>query len=170
MKVSSRSAAGGSAFERENENLETALPLSREYPDRPIVGVGAVIVDGRRVVLVQRGTEPLKGEWSLPGGVLELGETLHQGIAREVLEETGLKVEPIEVAGVFDRILPDSTGKLQYHYVLIDYVCRMQGGELRAGGDVKDARWVSVNELQNYGLADFTERLIRQVLDEGKNF
>ncbi|MCU1306391.1 MAG: hydrolase [Acidobacteriaceae bacterium] len=140
--------------------------MSREYPDRPIVGVGAVILDGRRVVLVRRGTEPLKGEWSLPGGGLELGETLRQGVAREVVEETGLQVEVLDVAGVFDRILPDSNGRPQFHYVLIDYVCRVQGGELRAAGDVTDARWVSEDELVDYRLADSTERLIRQVLEK----
>jgi 8-oxo-dGTP diphosphatase len=140
--------------------------LSREYPDRPIVGVGAVILDGRRVVLVRRGTEPLKGEWSLPGGVLELGETLHQGVAREVVEETGLQVEVLDVAGVFDRILPDANGRPQFHYVLIDYVCRVNGGELRAAGDVTDARWVSEDELVDYRLANSTERLIRQVLEK----
>jgi 8-oxo-dGTP diphosphatase len=140
--------------------------MSREYPDRPIVGVGAVILDGPRVVLVRRGTEPLKGEWSLPGGVLELGETLRQGVAREVMEETGLQVEVLDVAGVFDRILPDSDGRAQFHYVLIDYVCRVQGGELRAAGDVTDARWVSEYELGNYRLTNSTERLIRQVLEK----
>jgi 8-oxo-dGTP diphosphatase len=113
---------------------------------------------------VQRGTEPLKGEWSLPGGVLELGETVQQGIAREVLEETGLQVDPIVVAGIFDRILPDSTGKLQFHYVLIDYICRVQGGDLRAGGDAEDARWVHESELKDFHLADVTEQLIRKVL------
>jgi 8-oxo-dGTP diphosphatase len=142
--------------------------LSREYPDRPIVGVGAVILDGRRVVLVRRGTEPLKGDWSLPGGVLELGETLHQGVAREVAEETGLQVEVLDVAGIFDRILPDANGRPQFHYVLIDYVCRVKGGELRAAGDVTDARWVLEDELVDYRLADSTERLIRQVLEKTK--
>jgi 8-oxo-dGTP diphosphatase len=140
--------------------------LSREYPDRPIVGVGAVILDGRRVVLVRRGTEPLKGEWSLPGGVLELGETLQRGVAREVAEETGLQVEVLDVAGVFDRIFPDANGRPQFHYVLVDYVCRVNGGELRAAGDVTDARWVSEDELVDYRLTDSTERLIRQVLEK----
>jgi 8-oxo-dGTP diphosphatase len=142
--------------------------LSREYPDRPIVGVGALILDGRRIVLVRRGTEPLKGEWSLPGGVLELGETLRQGVAREVMEETGLQVEVLDVAGVFDRILPDSNGTPQFHYVLIDYVCRVKGGELRAAGDVTDARWVSEDELVDYRLTSSTERLIRHVMEKAK--
>jgi 8-oxo-dGTP diphosphatase len=143
--------------------------LSREYPDRPIVGVGAVVLDGQRVVLVRRGSEPLKGEWSLPGGVLELGETLRQGVAREVLEETGLQVEVLDVAGVFDRILPDSNGRPQFHYVLIDYVCRVKGGELRAAGDVTDAKWASEDELADYGLARSTEGLIRQVLEKSQS-
>src|SRR4051812_15666429 len=116
--------------------------LSREYPDRPIVGVGAVIVNDGRVLLVRRGTEPFRGQWSLPGGVQDVGETIQQGIVREVSEETGLEVEPVEVAGVIDRILPDDSGKLQYHDVLIDYVCRVKGGELRPASDADDVRWV----------------------------
>jgi 8-oxo-dGTP diphosphatase len=142
--------------------------LPREYPDRPIVGVGAVILDGPRVVLVRRGTEPLKGEWSLPGGVLELGERLHQGVAREVREETGLQIEVLDVAGVFDRILPDPDGRPQFHYVLIDYVCRVEGGELRAAGDVTDAKWASEDELTGYKLTESTEALIRDVIRKAK--
>src|SRR3954471_6571737 len=115
------------------ERIEGKLNrVSREYPERPIVGVGAVILNNGRVLLVQRGTEPFKGQWSLPGGVQDLGETLEQGTVREVREETGLEVETVEVAGVIDRILPDADGKLQYHYVLIDFLCRILGGESRA--------------------------------------
>ncbi|MCU1286565.1 MAG: hydrolase [Acidobacteriales bacterium] len=138
--------------------------LSREYPDRPIVGVGAVIVKNGCVLLVQRGTEPFKGQWSLPGGVQDLGETLEQGIIREMREETGLDVQPIEVAGVIDRILPDATGKLQYHYVLIDYVCRIIGGELLPASDAQDVRWVREEELSNYQLVIGTEEVVRKVL------
>jgi mutator protein MutT len=138
--------------------------LSREYPDRPIVGVGAVIVNNGRVLLVQRGTEPFKGQWSLPGGVQDVGETLQEGIVREVREETGLDVEPVEVAGVIDRILPDATGKLQYHYVLIDYVCRVIGGELLPASDAEDVRWVREDELNDFQLVIGTEEVVRKVL------
>jgi 8-oxo-dGTP diphosphatase len=138
--------------------------VNREYPDRPIVGVGAVIIDADRVVLVRRSNEPLKGEWSLPGGMLELGETLQQGVAREALEETGLQIDVVELAGVFDRIIPDSSGKPQYHYVLIDYVCKVVGGDLRAGSDVKEVCWAKASELESFRLSSITEKLIRKRL------
>lgn len=127
---------------------------SREYPDRPIVGVGAVIVDAgaASVVLVRRGAPPLEGEWSLPGGVVELGETLRAAAGREAREETGLEVEAAEVLEVFDRIIPALDGRTQYHYVLVDFLCCVGGGELRAGGDAADAVWAKKNELDKYKL------------------
>ena len=138
---------------------------SREYPERPYLGVGAVIIDGDRVLLVKRGTAPLKGEWSLPGGVLEVGETLREGIVREVLEETGLRIEPLELAGVYDRIIPDADGKPQYHYVLVDYIGKVTGGELRAGSDVTDVRWEHEAEIVGLRLAAATEQVIREVFE-----
>ncbi len=96
--------------------------MNREYPDRPFIGVGAIIVEDGRVLLVKRGHEPLTGEWSIPGGVLELGETVRQGVAREALEETGLIVEPLELLGVFDRVVRDLDERTLYHYVLIDFL------------------------------------------------
>lgn len=139
--------------------------MGREYPDRPFLGVGAIVLDDeRRVLLVLRGGVPLKGEWSLPGGVLETGETLVEGMKREILEETGLLVEPVSFAGVYDRILRDAAGKPQYHYVLVDHVCRVVGGQLKAGSDVVDVRWVPERELPEYKLAEMTEQVIREVL------
>ncbi len=117
--------------------------MKRIYPEQPIVGIGAIIVHGDRVLLVRRATEPLQGEWSVPGGMLELGETLRDGVRREVLEETGLVVEPGEVLDVFDSIFTDGQGRTQYHYVLIDYLCKLISGEATAGTDVSDVRWVS---------------------------
>ncbi|HZU30461.1 MAG TPA: NUDIX hydrolase [Candidatus Angelobacter sp.] len=125
---------------------------SREYPDRPIVGVGAVIIDEGRVLLVKRGSPPLLGEWSLPGGVVELGETLRAAAEREAQEETGLLVKAGEVLEVFDRIIPGRNNAPQYHYVLIDFLCAVLGGELRAGGDAADARWVKESELVEFKL------------------
>jgi len=115
--------------------------MKRDYPERPIIGVGAIIVSDGRVLLVRRATEPLKGEWSIPGGVLELGEKLHDGLRREALEETGLQVEPQDVLEVFDSIFSDEQGRTQYHFVLIDYRCRVLGGEARAGSDVSAVKW-----------------------------
>ena len=134
--------------------------MKRDYPDRPIVGVGAVVVREGRVLVVRRATEPLKGEWSIPGGVLELGEKLREGVVREVLEETGLQVEAGEVLEVFDSIIADPDGKTQYHYVLIDFLCRVEEGELKAGSDVSAAKWVGVSELGELGVREFTAAVI----------
>ncbi|HKF20751.1 MAG TPA: NUDIX domain-containing protein [Candidatus Angelobacter sp.] len=130
--------------------------MKREYPDRPIVGVGAVIVEKREgmacVVLVKRGAPPLLGEWSLPGGVVELGETLRAAAEREAEEETGLMVEAGEVLEVLDRVIPGEAGRPKYHYVLVDFLCSVRGGELRAGGDAAEVAWASESELASYKL------------------
>jgi len=127
--------------------------MTRAYPDRPFVGVGAVIVDNNgRVVLVRRRYEPLAGHWSLPGGAVELGETLDTCVAREMEEETGLHVEVGPVIEVLDRIAVDDEGRVQFHYVLIDYLCRPVGGTLRAGSDVADAVLADPSELAPYEL------------------
>ena len=136
--------------------------MRREYPEHPLVGVGAVIVEGDRVVLVRRAAQPMAGEWSIPGGLLELGETMRLGAEREAREETGLQVEAGEVLGVLDRILPDASGKLRFHYVLIDFLCRRVAGELRAGGDAAEARWVRESELQSLGVAEAAVKVIRE--------
>lgn len=137
----------------------------REYPEQPLVGVGAVVVDGARVLLVRRGNEPLKGEWSLPGGAVEVGETLEAAIAREVREETGLEIEVGPMVDVLDRIRFDADGRVRYHYVLIDFVCRSIGGTLARGTDAADARWAPVMELTQYGLTDTTMSVIQKALD-----
>src|SRR5690349_20092265 len=139
--------------------------MKREYPDRPIVGVGGVIVDKGRVVVVRRGTEPLRGEWSIPGGVLELGETLRAGTEREALEETGLVVKAGEVLGVFDRVVPSEDGRTRFHYVLIDFRCEVVSGELRAGGDAAEARWVKEEDLAGLPIAEAAAELIRKTLE-----
>lgn len=140
--------------------------MKRDYPERPLIGVGAVIVSEGRVVVVRRGHEPLKGEWSIPGGVLEIGETLRAGAAREALEETGLVVEAGEVLEVLDRIVRDKEGRIQFHYVLIDFVCRVTGGELRAGEDADEARWLNAEELDEFPIADSAAEVLRKGLNK----
>src|SRR5579864_4292763 len=134
--------------------------MKREYPETPLVGVGAIIIEEGRVVLVKRGHPPLEGKWSIPGGVLEVGETLRKAVVREALEETGLAVEPGELLGVFERVLPDEQGRMKYHYVLIDFLCRPVAGELAAGDDADEARWFRRDELAPLQLARETEEVI----------
>jgi 8-oxo-dGTP diphosphatase len=126
----------------------------RRYPTRPLVGVGAVIFTSEgRVVLVKRKQEPLAGQWSLPGGMLELGESLEAGLAREMLEETGLHVDVGQVVEVFDRILFDDDGRVRYHFVLVDYLCSVRGGTLASGSDVADVALADPEDLAEYRLA-----------------
>jgi len=134
----------------------------REYPDRPIVGVGGVIVDNGKVLLVRRRYEPLKGHWSLPGGMVEIGETLEAALTRELLEETGLAVDVGPVIEVFDRITPDEDHRIRYHFVLIDYLCWTGGGALRAGSDVDAAIWADPDNLAEYSLTDKATSVIRR--------
>jgi 8-oxo-dGTP diphosphatase len=129
------------------------------------VGVGAVVIDGGKVLLVRRGQDPLKGEWSLPGGALELGETLQQAVIREVWEETGLTVVPAGIVEILDRITRDeATGQIRYHYVLIDFICRVAGGTLNGASDVEDACWAPRDELPDYQLASVTLNVIEKAL------
>jgi 8-oxo-dGTP diphosphatase len=121
--------------------------MSREYPDNPLVGVGAVIVQDNRVLLIRRGQPPQLGEWSLPGGVVECGETLREAVVREAREETGLLVERGEMLGVYERVIRGDDGRVRYHYVLIDFLCRAIAGELKAGSDAADVRWFAREEL-----------------------
>lgn len=134
--------------------------MKREYPETPLVGVGAIIVEDDRVALVKRGHAPLQGKWSIPGGVLEVGETLRKAAVREALEETGLVVQPGELLGVFERVIPDEQGKMRYHYVLIDFLCRRVDGQLTAGDDAEEVRWFRREELAALELAQETEDVI----------
>ncbi len=134
--------------------------LKREYPDTPLVGVGAIIIEDGRVLLIKRGKAPLLGEWSIPGGLLELGETLRQAAAREALEETGLVVETADLLGVFDRVVRDPDQRILYHYVLIDFLCHRVAGDARAAGDAAEARWFMPSELPALALAADTLKVI----------
>jgi 8-oxo-dGTP diphosphatase len=137
----------------------------REYPERPIVGVGAVVIDGGQVLLVRRGHEPLKGEWSLPGGAVDVGETLEAAVAREVLEETGVEVEVGPMIDVLDSIRVDPDGRARYHFVLIDYLCRPTGGTLCCATDAADATWAAVDDLSRFALAEATLSMIEKAVE-----
>ncbi len=136
--------------------------MQREFPEVPLVGVGAIIIEDGRVVLVKRGHPPLQAEWSIPGGVLEIGELVREAAIREAREETGLTVEPGELLGVYDRVLRDADQRVQYHYVLIDFLCRRVAGDLAAASDAAEVRWFSREELPALNLAEDTLDVIRK--------
>jgi ADP-ribose pyrophosphatase YjhB (NUDIX family) len=136
--------------------------MQREFPEVPLVGVGAIIIEDSRVVLVKRLHPPLQSEWSIPGGVLEVGEMVRDAAIREAREETGLTVEPGELLGVFDRILRDPQQRVQYHYVLIDFLCRRVAGDLAAASDAAEVRWFTPEELPSLNLAHDTLEVIQK--------
>ena len=136
--------------------------MNREYPATPFVGVGAIIIKDGRVLLIKRGHPPLAGEWSIPGGVLEVGETLRQAAVREAFEETGLTVETSDLLGVYDRVLRDDAGKCRYHYVLVDFLCRRISGDVMAAGDAVEARWYSREEAKGLRLAKDTAEVVEK--------
>ncbi len=136
--------------------------MKREFPETPLVGVGAVIIENDRVVLVKRAHPPLQDQWSIPGGVLEVGELVREAAIREAREETGLTVEPGELLGVYDRIVGNPGQPVQYHYVLIDFLCRRVAGELVAGSDAGEVRWFTRDELPTLKLAEDTRDVIRK--------
>ncbi len=136
--------------------------MRREYPEAPLVGVGAVVIDGGKVLLVQRGQEPGKGTWGLPGGLVELGETVADAVRREVAEETGLDVEPGPLLGIFEPITRDAEGRVRYHYIVVDFLASLRGGTLCPASDVADVRWVPLDDLAAYGLRPATADMIRR--------
>ncbi len=145
------------------------MTSSREYPERPVVGVGGVIIDNGRALLIRRGGEPLRGEWSIPGGTLELGESLQEGVARELREETGLDVRVLELIEVFDRIFPGESLQLsaqkhtpRFHFVIVDYLCERIGGEPRAGSDVTDVAFAAEDELEKFRLTETATRVLKR--------
>lgn len=132
----------------------------RRFPDRPIVGVGAVVIGPGGVLLIERGKPPRAGTWSLPGGAQELGETVAEAGQREVREETGLEVEVLGLVDVVDSIRPGPNGAPEYHYTLVDVAARVTGGDLRPGGDAADARWFTMDEVEAMALWSETKRII----------
>jgi 8-oxo-dGTP diphosphatase len=141
------------------------MASNRQYPDRPILGVGALIFRDDRILLGERGKEPLKGYWSLPGGVVEIGETLEQAIRREIREETNLEIEIIQTLEIFERIMRDADGRTEYHYVLIDYLCRSTTGEPMPADDVARVGWVGRDELDRYRITEGTVPVILKGFD-----
>jgi 8-oxo-dGTP diphosphatase len=135
----------------------------REYPTSPVVGVAAMIFSDECILLVKRGNEPAKGRWGLPGGVVEIGETVREAIAREVEEETGILVRPIELLDVFNNIIRDDEGRVRFHYVLCEFLCENVGGDLKASTDVSDAKWVPLLELSSIDMSRGTKQFISRV-------
>lgn len=138
---------------------------SREYPTRPICGVGAIVRKDKSVLLIQRGRAPRLGEWTVPGGAVELGETLRDAAVREIREECGIEIRLGQVMDAFDIMSRDRAGLLRYHYIVVDIAATYVGGDLRAGDDVVDARWVGTDELEKYQLDELTRKEIKRVLD-----
>jgi len=143
--------------------------MAREYPDRPVVGVGGVIIENGRALLIKRGSEPLLGQWSIPGGTLELGESLQQGVARELREETGLEVQVLDMIEAFDRIFLDPAAtktadrsRPKYHYVIVDYLCERLAGEARAGSDVTDIAYATEEELEKFHMTSTATRVLQR--------
>ena len=145
------------------------MASSREYPEKPVVGIGGVIIEQGRTLLIRRGSEPLRGEWSIPGGTLEIGETLQQGVARELFEETGLQVRVLELIEVFDRIFLENEVSGQplmktprFHFVILDYLCEHVSGEPRAGSDVTDVAFAREDELLQFHLTEAATRVVKK--------
>jgi mutator protein MutT len=142
------------------------MAFSREYPERPVMGVGGVIVDRGRTVLIRRGTEPLLGEWSIPGGTIEIGETIEEAVRRELREETGLEVRVLELIELFDRIYPQDGAtdkkKPRFHFVIADYLCELVGGEPRAGSDVTDLAFAREEELPQFHLTEKATSVLKK--------
>ena len=137
---------------------------SRRYPDRPLLGVGAVVFHGGKILLIERGKEPLKGWWTVPGGLVETGERLEAAVRRETLEETGLVVKPVAVAALFQRIMPDAEGRTEFHYVIVDYLCELEAGTVQAASDVAKAGWFTLDESKRLKMVPGTAGVLDSAL------
>jgi 8-oxo-dGTP diphosphatase len=141
------------------------VTVRREYPERPIVGVGGVVIHNERALLIRRGSAPLEGEWSIPGGMLEVGETLLEGVQRELLEETAIEVKVLDLIEVFERVTRDEAGKFKYHFVILDYLCEVVRGKAQAGSDVTDVAWARESQLSEYSLTPTATRVIQKAFE-----
>jgi 8-oxo-dGTP diphosphatase len=145
------------------------VPSQREYPDRPLVGVGGVVIAEGRTLLIRRGNAPLEGQWSIPGGMLELGESITDGVRRELAEETGIEVRVLDLIEVFERIIPGESGRVRYHFVILDYLCEMISGEAHAASDVIDVAWAREEELDKYSLTAIATRVIKRAFEMARS-
>ena len=143
--------------------------MKRKYPKQPIVGVGGILFLEEQVLLVKRGREPARGQWSIPGGAVDTGETLTQAVIREMEEETGIQAEPMALVKILDRIFRDGQGRVTYHYVLVDFLCRHIGGEVRAGSDALDARFIPIGDLASLDIIPVTRGVIYEAAQLLKN-
>lgn len=141
------------------------MPSPREYPERPLVGVGGVVIAGGRTLLIKRGSAPLEGQWSIPGGMLELGESIAEGVRRELAEETGIEVRVLDLIEVFERVIPGEAGRTRYHFVILDYLCEMVSGEAKAASDVTDVAWAREDELERFQLTAIATRVIKRAFE-----
>jgi 8-oxo-dGTP diphosphatase len=143
--------------------------LSRKYPTRPLLGTGALIFRGGKLLLIQRGAEPGKGKWSIPGGLVELGENVQDAMVRETKEEVGLEVEALKLVDVFDSVTLDKQKRVKYHFVIVDFLARIVGGKLRTGSDILRAKWVPVEKINNYRLTKSFRTFYKLHYDELKD-
>jgi 8-oxo-dGTP diphosphatase len=151
---------------REEECVKVS---SREYPERPLVGVGGVVIAEDRALLIRRGGPPLEGEWSIPGGMLELGESLRDGVRRELAEETGLQVRVHDLIEAFDRVTTDADGRWRYHFVILDYLCEVVSGVAQAASDVVDVAWAREDELARFLLTPTATRVIKKAFEMARS-
>ncbi|MGH9727374.1 MAG: NUDIX hydrolase [Candidatus Acidiferrales bacterium] len=134
----------------------------REYPERPVIAVGGVVISDARVLLIRRAQPPLEGRWSIPGGLLELGESIARAVARELLEETGVQIRALELIEIYEKVLRLPNQPPQYHFVILDYLCELKGGNARAGSDVTDVAWVAENDLERFDLTIAAKRVVKR--------
>lgn len=144
--------------------------MRKEYPEHPMVGVGAIIVQDGKILIVRRGSEPGKGKWSVPGGLVELGETVEQAVVREVREECGLDVEVDKLIDIVDSMTFDKNGRLKYHFIILDFFVKIKGGKLRPGDDAKEALWVPLEEVENYDLTKTFKEFLKRNMEKLRNY
>jgi len=142
--------------------------LKKEYPKQPIVGVGAIIIHNGKMLIVKRGSDPGKGKWSVPGGLVELGETVKEAVEREVLEECNLKVEASHLIDIVDNIIRDKNGRIKYHFIILDFFAKLRGGKLKPNSEIIEAKWVPIDEVEKYDLTNTFREFMKRNLSKLK--